>query len=77
MSKSMPIIIKYRSNDFVFEVCYGEIPDIYMLLWFEYITEFELPDTKESNEVFQDWICRYRKASDWVSNHMLRMSQCN
>ena len=77
MKSVMPTVVRCRSNDFVLEICHGEIPDVCRLLWFDPVTEFELPDAKESDEAFQNWICRYRNASEWVTDHMLRMVQCN
>ena len=77
MNNVMPKIVRCRSNDFTLEICHGEIPDVCRLLWFEPVTEFELPDTKESDVAFHTWMCRYRDASEWLSDHLLRTSQCN
>ncbi|KKN98997.1 hypothetical protein LCGC14_0142420 [marine sediment metagenome] len=77
MSKLMPTVIRCRSNDFVLEVCHGEIPDICRLLWFDSPIELGLPDTEMLDEEFGKWVCRYRNASLWVTDHMLRMAQCN
>lgn len=57
----MPTVVKCRSNDFILEVCHGEIPDICRLLWFGPITKFELPDTKVSYKEFNDWLKLYRR----------------
>lgn len=73
----MPTIVRCRSNNFVLEVCHGEIPDVCRLLWFDPITKLELPDTKVSNEEFNDWLRLYRRCDPQSEQLLLKEAQCN
>lgn len=70
-------VAKCRINGITLEVCYGEIPDIFRLLWFVPITEFELPDTKGSDEDFSNWLGLYRHARPLDEQSLLEKAQCN
>lgn len=77
MNHQLPIILKCRINGIKIEICNGEIPDAFRSLHFNPVTEFELPDTKASDEEFQYWLYLYRHSNDRLGNILLKQSQCN
>lgn len=78
MNSELPIILKCRVNRITIEVCHGgEIPDIFRLLHFDPIKEFELPDTKITDYEFHRWIDRYLHASPCVAKQLLEEAKCN
>lgn len=74
----LPVIIRSRVNGVTIKVCHGKIPDMFRLLRFDPVQEFELPDTKESDEDFNDWLGLYRiSTTTWFEHFLLEESQCN
>jgi hypothetical protein len=82
-------ILRYNVNGITVEVCRGEIPDSFRLQNFGPIKKLELPDTKVSDEEFNNWLSRYRDAINWYDfsssadpttvfdHHLLEESQCD
>lgn len=77
MNDLLPTIAKCYMNGITLEICQGEIPDIFRRLRFNTITEFELPDTKDTDKEFNDWLNLYRGSGGWFERELLRESQCN
>ncbi len=85
MNNLLPVILRSNINGTTIEVCHGEIPDIFRWLYFDPITEPELPDTKGTDEEFQEFLHHYRNAyqwynpqwDKWASNYLLEKSKCN
>ncbi len=77
MNDLLPTAARYRINGIALEVCHGEIPDVCRLLWFDKITEFELPDAKVSDEDFENWLALYRHAKPWFTGVLLEETKCN
>lgn len=82
-----PTIMECHNNGITIEVCHGEIPDILRQYGFSYsphlritwghVREFELPDTKVSDEEFREWLELYRHAAPWLEYPLLEDAQCN
>lgn len=71
-------VAKCRVDDIRLEVCQGKIPDVCrLLLWFDPITEFELPDAKASDDDFNNFLGLYRHSSLWFTDVLLEGSQCS
>lgn len=77
MNEPIPVVAKCRINGILLEVCHGEISDIFRLLWFGPVTEFELPDTKRSDEEFRVWLEFYRPSSSSLGKTLLEITQCS
>lgn len=77
MNDLLPTVVRYRINEITLEVCHGKIPDIFQALWFDPVTDLDLPDAKASDEEFQDWLGLYRHANSWFKSQLLEESQCN
>jgi len=77
MSELLLVTAKCRVNETTIEFCLGSIPDVFRQLWFDPITELELPDEKEADIDFSDWLGLYRPADEKVSKRLLEVSQCN
>lgn len=77
MNYQLPKTIKCLIDKTTIEVCHGEIPDVCRLLHFDLITEFELPDTKGSDEEFDVWLCLYRHATPILEKDLLGIAKCN
>lgn len=74
----LPVIIRSRANGVTREVYYDEIPDVFRRFRFDPVQEFELPDAKESDEDFNDWLGLYRiSTTTWFEHFLLEESQCN
>lgn len=56
------------------EYCNGPIPDRFGLIH-QKISELELPDTKVSDEEFEDFLSLYRHASPWFAYQLLEESK--
>ena len=61
MDDQLPIIIIGRFNGVLLESCHGPIPDVCRELWFSPLVEPKLPDTKGTDEEFEEWLDNYRK----------------
>lgn len=77
MNNQLPVIVNYRVNGITLEVCHGKIPHIYHILKFGPIVEPELPDTKVTDEEFQDWLFLYRRAGPVAERQLLEEAQCS
>ena len=77
MNNLIPTTLRFRVNETTVEVCHGDIPDIFGQLQYDPIKELELPDTKVSDEEFQDWLSLYRCSGGWFKHRLLKESQCN
>ncbi len=77
MNNLSPVVVRSRVNGITLEVCHGEIPDVCRLLRFGPMVEPELPDTKVTDEEFQDWIFRYRRAGLIMEQQVLEEAQCS
>lgn len=77
MNNPLPTIVRSHINSITLEICHGEIPDVCRLLRFDPITEPKLPDTKITDEEFQDWLSLYRRANLFRGQQLLEESQCN
>lgn len=77
MNNDLPTVVRFCRDDTTIEVCHGEIPDVCRLLRFDPITEFELPDTKGSDEEFDIWLCLYRHATPVLEKDLLGIAKCN
>ena len=77
MNNLLPTVARYRINEIILEVCHGEIPDVCRPLWFDPITELELPDAKASDEDFENWLALYRHAKPWFAGVLLEEAKCN
>jgi len=66
MRTQMPIVVRFWANrmgTIPIDVCHGPIPDIFRTSMFEPATEFELPDTKGSDDQFSKWLDIYRSST--------------
>jgi hypothetical protein len=70
----MPIMISSHTK---IEVCVGEIPDVFRVLWFDPITELEVPDVKGSYIGFELWLNRYRDSNHRLGQMLLDITTCN
>jgi len=76
MDDLLPTVIKYRLDDTIVEVCHGKIPDVCRLLYFDPVTEFELPDAIGSQDSFELFLDLYREAKEeWFEGDLLWLSQ--
>lgn len=71
MNNQIPITLRSRVNGITVEVCHGEIPEIFRQLWFGPIVEPKLPDTKGTDEEFQEFLWRYRCEYSPALNYIL------
>ena len=77
MDNLLPTTLRYRFNGITFEICHGEIPDIFRQLRYDPVTEFELPDPKATDDEFQEWLTLYRHAKRFWEFMLFEESQCN
>jgi len=84
MNDLIPRTLRCRVNETTIEVCHGEIPDIFRQSYYDPVTEFELPDAKETgtDEDFRDWLDSYRRANlsgvnAWYEVMLLHKSCCS
>lgn len=77
MDNLIPITLRCRFNGITLEVCHGKISDIFRQLRYGPVVEFELPDTKVTEEEFQHWLRLYRDAPSCFERKLLEEVQCN
>ena len=73
----LPTTLRCHVNVITIEVCHGEIPEIFIALRFDQISELELPDAKGTDGEFEEWLSIYRHASPMAQRRLLEETKCN
>lgn len=76
MDDLLPKTLRCRINGITLEVCHGEIPQIFQQLWFDPITEFELPKSRAPDKEFIAWLEIYRHAQGNLEQQLLIGALC-
>lgn len=71
------VVARCRIKGITLEVCHGDIPDVFRLLWFGQTTELKLPDTKTKDDDFNNWLKLYRNSKHSETQSLLDISQCS
>lgn len=77
MNEPIPFVARCKIKGITLEFCYGEISDAFRLFWFGPTTEFELPDKRERDEDFHNWLGGYRRSTPMEAQSLLKRTQCN